>query len=208
MPEIWKFIVDHPASVAALVAIATAVLGLMTAWLQYLQRRKEHRWRQAEMGKKLIDGMFADKDAHNGLLAFDGQFSAVNLEKWRNAITPDDIRLALKPLQEEASPEITALQVCFDAIFYHIDRIEHSIGIGLIRFEDVLSPFDYYSSVLAVYKVENCCYLEHISYPRVLSFLERFESWRTPKLREADENFVPAEEVPDQSPISSEARPA
>jgi len=67
---------------------------------------------------------------------------------------------------------------CFDALFYSLEQIEHSLQLGLLRFEDLEAPASYYVALMARDKKLFQDYAELIRFRRAVKFLERFPEWR------------------------------
>jgi hypothetical protein len=71
---------------------------------------------------------------------------------------------------------------CFDELFYFFERLEYCIAIGLITFEDVRFPWEYYAGVLGRNKAVFLEYNRPLYYERAIAFLERFQDWsKAPK---------------------------
>jgi hypothetical protein len=174
----------------------TVILGIVQ-WQQATEQRKvEWRWRKAEMAKKLIDEMFADKLARDALSLIDGNpitvtrkrnektheqvlfFTCVTDSYEERKLTLADARLALTNPQQAPDERDwinRPIWEMFDSMFYWFDRIEHYIQRDLIDFEDVKSPADYYAR-----KLKDLPCRQYInatgSAKRAAEFLDRFRT--------------------------------
>ena len=160
-------------AVSTAIASLGAAMGLWQARQSYNQRKLEYRWRQAEMGKKLVDEMFEDEDAYNAALIMDKILKEVTLPSGeRVPVSMPDVVSTLKSPDSSGMEMQLYIHRCFDSFFYHLDRFEHFIQINLVRREDVSVPARYYATILSKYDETFKAYLNYIGYIRALQFLE------------------------------------
>lgn len=193
-PDPWQV---RSWQVAVVAGLLTALLALAQAFLSYLQRRRELRWKQAEWAGIYLDRMFGLNTSYAALMMVGKGEKSLELKKGEKfEVSDDDLKAALtrRETREGAKKEETRTKAhqirrCFDGLFYYMDRMEQAINIKLIRWEDVSKPTDYYVERLARYKGEILDYLAHTKYDGARSFLSRFPEWE-----KADEQAVVARE--------------
>jgi hypothetical protein len=69
---------------------------------------------------------------------------------------------------------------CFDELYFRMGQLEDAIGAGLVTFDDVKTPIDYYVGLMAKDIAIHFGYLniEEHDYNKTLRYLGRFESWK------------------------------
>jgi hypothetical protein len=156
-----------------------ATLALVQAFLNLSQRKKEHRWRQAEMGKKLIDEAWSDPKANSACLILDGLQTTVESDSGVSfSVSPEVLMNALDE-GSDLTEIVQLLRDRADILFFYFGRMEHFVRTGLVTFDDLVSPADYYVELLATRKPTVAAYLKSFRFYRARQFLERFESWAT-----------------------------
>ena len=173
--SIWQIVAWLATAIGAVTA---AVFGAYNIFRSQQQSRRDLRWRCAEMALKLIDELHDDtRSSHALLLADNMSITPDQPAEASSKITPETAFQALAASDSETSAEIDYVRSCFDRLFYYLDRIEHFIRVGLIEFQDVSTPFEYYAEVLAKRKSVVSDYLNRTRYRRVVEFLDRFPAW-------------------------------
>lgn len=167
--------------VAAFGGIATALLGIWQAYEALKQRKKEHRWRKAELAKNLIDEIYDKEESHNALLLIDDLHKVIRKEGEKIDISIEEVISALSNLEKESNEKIDYIYTCFDILFYYFDRLEGFINIGLIDMEDVSYPAEYYIKQLSKNMDIHMNYINHIGYKRAGDFIRRFEDYKKAK---------------------------
>jgi hypothetical protein len=115
------------------------------------QRVKELRWKQASVGKQLIDEMHDDglASAAMRMLDWDGRDFEVKkgVEK---PIRSADVLSGLRTTDTFGfSDEEKFIRDCFDSFFFHVHLIEQSIRNELTTLDDVKFPLDYYGRIMS-----------------------------------------------------------
>jgi hypothetical protein len=144
-----------------------------------LQRAQELRWRQAQAGKQLNDEMLADRAAKNAMDMLDwdgnsyqtgtGQIVPVSKEDWVRA---------LRVTHTEFNDKEKFVRDCFDNLLYFMGVLEHHISRGLVLFEDVAYPIEYYADLMARDPSVLAAYIETYGFSRSEDFLTRFPRWQ------------------------------
>lgn len=166
-----NLIKDIAETVAYLVASVGGLCAALWAVYQWhvsvKQREVEHRWRQAEVGRQLIGQLFDDdSDAGDALEIVDKQRDDVKMPDGSvTTVTEDDITKALTNTSDSC-PTSREIRRRFDALFYHLERFQHMIDIGLITREDVLNPTQYYCRKLTPFNSAIPKYLNDIGYTK------------------------------------------
>lgn len=108
---------------------------------------QELRWSQAKIAKELLDEMFEDPLARAAMTMLDWHGREFEIKKGVVAAISEHDRLhGLRTTNLGVmSDKDVFIRDSFDRFFYYVDRIEQSIRIKLVDFEDVKFPLDYYA---------------------------------------------------------------
>ena len=171
---------------AVYTALFTALSGVCTGAWAVWQWRDQHRWKQAKLARKMLDEIFDYRPSNDAWRMVDGDKKYKDTEKVEIEITADDVKRALKlPLQtagdENERRRDDYIRWCFDALFYYLERLEQSVQIKIIRFEDVLSPTSYYIEAMSNDRELYESYAKFIRFENAIAFLGRFSEWRDAK---------------------------
>jgi hypothetical protein len=144
-----------------------------------LQRERDLRWRQAEVGKSLNDEMQTDERAWPALQMLDSERREFKLPN-EKVLTVDrsDVAPALDPQNDHRDEKSVYIQDCFDTLFYFMAMLEHYISNTLIREDDVAYPMEYYVPLMSKMRPQVAAYLERHGLRRAQRFLERYPAWR------------------------------
>jgi hypothetical protein len=94
-------------------------------------------------------------------------------------ISMDFVRRALPtPWSDERAGPDVYVRWCFDALLYYLERLEQSVQIKLVRFEDLSASTSYYVDLMAKDKKLFQEYAEHIRFKGAVAFMDRFPAWR------------------------------
>ncbi len=146
------------------------------------QRKQELRWKQAELARTMMDTIFDFSPSNDAWRMVDGETRYKDEDGNDYQIDMNLVRRALpQPWSEECGgPEVYA-RWCFDALFYYLEQIEHSVQLGILHFEDLEAPASYYIALMAKDKKLFQDYAELIRFRRAIAFLERFAEWHEAK---------------------------
>ena len=175
--------------------MVASVGGLVTAWKAVVELRRanvertesraeralEHRWRQAEAGKQLIDELLKNQKAAEALRVLDIDGHVISVLGREHGIQTDHDQLheALRTTNMILTDEELIIRETFDELLGALDRMEHYIRIGLTLSEDVMPPFDYYARKAAEVKDVVEGYAKFFEFHRALSFLSRFPQYQS-----------------------------
>jgi len=173
--------------VAVLAGLTTAALGVWGAFASLRQRRIEHRWKQAELGKTILDELFADAFARDACYMLDvvrRRYPA--LEAKDKTVSREEVLAALRLAQQRAErrarqPALDDLSDkhificdCFDVFFYRLNRLEHFIETGLVRFDDVITPLEYYAERIRPDRDVFTTHMMFFQHERAVKLLRRY----------------------------------
>jgi|SRR5215204_4224341 len=165
--------------VAIVGGLTAAFLAIWQAGQNLKQRKRELRWKQAELGKKIIDEIFDYQPSRDALLMVEGRKRHYKItEGDSEVIVYPEIISALRLEVSNNRRRQIYIQDGFDSLFYYLDRIEHFLGINLITFDDVRNPMEYYARKMAKDKKVFLDYINTINYKGAAEFLNRFQSWQ------------------------------
>jgi hypothetical protein len=160
-------------------ALVAAGLAIWQARESLKQRKRELRWKQAEMGKKAIDEIFDYEPSRNACFMIEPRKRRyTTTENLTEVITHSMVISALQSKSIANEPRITFIQDCFDSLFYYFDRIEQFLQTELVTFDDVKRPAEYLAKLMAKDKETYLAYINSIEYSDAARFLDRFKAWR------------------------------
>jgi hypothetical protein len=168
--------------IAAWVGIATGLVAISTFFYSIQQRRKELRWKQAELARKLLDDLFADVDAAQGLYMLDGvRYPYKDFYDQAIEVRTEDVVVTLNKMlaTQHLDGKETKILFCLDSLLYFLNRIENSLISGLVLFQDINTPCEYYVALIARHKSVFSQYMLRVGYKSLLYFCERFSTWTT-----------------------------
>jgi hypothetical protein len=182
----------------ALAWLATAVGAIVAAFkfrselrLGRLQRERDLRWRQAEVGKSLNDEMQTDTRAWPALQMLDSERRDYLIaDGHTTSVSREDVRRALDPTRYVQSEKDDFIRDCFDTLFYFMALMHHYIDTSLISEEDVAYPLEYYVPLLAKMHREVSAYLSEYNLWRTHAYLQRYDAW--PESGRAIAGAIPA----------------
>jgi hypothetical protein len=167
--------------IGTVIAVLGAFAGAGWALYQWrdslTQRRLDFRWKQAEAAHHLMDRVFEDPPTGFALEMIDGERDEFEIgPDKRIRVDTQVIRRALH-INGDQDGAGRFIRHCFDSLLYNLERLEHSINVGLVEFSDVSTPTSYYVRLLGSYRQELVPYAEKIGFTRALRFLRRFTEW-------------------------------
>ena len=147
------------------------------------QQQQELRWKQAELAREMMDAIFDYVPSNDAWRMVDGEVQGYKDSLGNEyQIDMDMVRSSLPhPWNERRGGAQVYVRWCFDALFYYLEQIEHSVQLGILRFEDLEAPAAYYVALMANDKTLFQDYAAQIRFRRAVQFMERFPEWREPK---------------------------
>jgi hypothetical protein len=134
--------------VAAVVGVAIAFAkGRTEVRENREQRARELRWRQASAGREIVNEMLSDEYSDAALTMLDWSGLEYEIAPGRRVtVTHADYVAALRIEQLQFTDEEQYTRDCFDTLFYYMGTMEHLQESGLVGFDDVVYPLDYYAN--------------------------------------------------------------
>ncbi len=144
------------------------------------QRESELRWKQANLGRELVDEMFKTP-AEKALLMVD--YNDVGrtfdeIPEGEQSVFLADILVALDINKINSTARSIYIRECFEELFYTFERLEYFIQNNLLTFDDVSCPTEYYVEVMVGQKDTYLAFLKYAKYRRAILFLDRFPQWK------------------------------
>lgn len=175
LKDIFTLIVSSITIIGGFIAASLAIYNLI---LNRKIREKELRFKQAQMGKQIVEEMFDDDAAGSALLMIDFEKRSFDIgSKKKIVINRADVLHALNPENKNEDSKTIFIRESFDGLFYFLDRFEHFVQIGLTTFEDVAVPIKYYTSLMTTQKTTFLRYIQLTQFERAITFLNRFPIW-------------------------------
>jgi hypothetical protein len=175
-------------AVGILGGLIAAAFALFQARMSLDQRRRDLRWKQAEMAKKVVDEWFDFEPSKLALQMTEGRKRRYPTGGRSEIILYPEVLDALShEIVRNEHPDLF-IQDCFDSLFYFWDRTEQFLCSGLVRFEDVQRPTEFYIGRMAGAKDVFRRYAESIGYTGALAFMNRFSVWKQAPERELNDN--------------------
>jgi hypothetical protein len=168
--------------VSTLVGTIGGVIAAFTAIYQMhagrQQRIRELRWNQAKLAKEMLDKIEAAKEVASAfrLLDWDNYEHEIRPAQ-KVPISHDELWKALRVEDTLFTPKEAFIRDCFDVLFDRLGYLEHYVTSGLVIFQDVQCPFDYYIEKMARRKVVIQKFMQTYKYHRALAFCKRFPEW-------------------------------
>lgn len=174
-----------------MVAIAVGIVAASKALHEIREnrdlRREELRWRKAQLAREVLKGI-RDNPAIRGaglMLDWTGREFEI-LPGIRASITWPEMDHALRTRSNGGFSDKEAfVRDCFDSLFDALEQVEHYLRTGLIEFEDVGFPLEYYVAQLRERGDVIYPFLTEYGYDLGKPFLERFVIKRAPNLTNA-----------------------
>lgn len=175
--DLWEML-SFKATVA--VALITLGSGVITGGFAVWQWRKEYRWKQAELARKLLDEIFDYDPSNDAWRMVDGEENYKDNNGNPFRVSMDDVRRALPtPWNDDSGGRDVYIRWCFDALLYYLERLEQSVQIRLVRIEDLAASASYYIALMANDKKLFQDYAELIRFHGAVTFMNRFPEWHS-----------------------------
>ncbi|HEY0603305.1 MAG TPA: hypothetical protein VGD58_10360 [Herpetosiphonaceae bacterium] len=161
--------------------IASAAFTLIAIFLAIMeysestdQRIKELRFQQAQVGKGLLDQVFASEEAQDAMRMLDHQDTGMKFQVTEGEpelIKTSDIIQALNSDEDTPPDKVVFIQERIDTLLFFIGRIQSFIEIDMVNEEDVLYPLEYYAHQMCDYKDDISTYITTYSSKQTQTFL-------------------------------------
>lgn len=145
------------------------------------QRKRELRWQQTKAGKELVDCLFDEPKSSKALTMIDSPGKSYQeIPGNDKAVQSQDVLKALEVKKASESQLVFThnddksifIRECFDELFYYLERFQYFVENGLVDFQDVRVPAEYYVRRMGSNKGYYLNYSRSIKYDRAAQFLE------------------------------------
>ena len=139
-------------------------------------REREFRHKQAMFARDLISEVFRDPKSRAALTMLDwNDFDYTDEAGTKYTINEREIKKAMNPDLEADDKEVF-IRTRFEALYDHLEQIEHLISLGIVNFADVKIPFRYYMENALAPVVRHIEFLDEFDYPGAKAFALRFKA--------------------------------
>jgi hypothetical protein len=122
-----------------------AALWSLLQWRESLQQRKiEFRWKQADLGRQLLDQLFDEPVAGIALELIDGELHFLKTPEDGELIVDGNTIINALSINKNNTPVSRHIRKSFDTLLYYLERLETMIKLNLIELEDIEMPTKYY----------------------------------------------------------------
>jgi len=181
MNKLWKDRIEVVTWIFGVIGVLVAAsIGIMQMRETRLQRAEELRWKQANLGRELVEKMLDADDAASALQMLDwgDQGHEYEIKKGQKVkIDIGDVPHALRLDESHKSDKDVYIRECFDALFFHVNQLERSLRTNVLRFEDVQFPLNYYAEKMLGRKEVFEEYMKKFGDKEALAFFQRYEKW-------------------------------
>jgi hypothetical protein len=139
-------------------------------------RKSEFRHKQAIFALNLISEVFKDPKSRAALTMLDwDNFDYTDEAGTKYTVNECEIKKALNPDLEADDKEVF-IRTRFEALYDHLEQIQHLISLKIVNFDDVKIAFRYYMQNALDPVIEHIDFLEKFDYPGAKTFVLRFEA--------------------------------
>jgi hypothetical protein len=175
------------AIIGGIIAVAAAIFATFKALAEWRRstdlRRREFRHKQAMFARDLISEVFTDPKSRAALTMLDwDNFDYTDEAGTKYTINEREIKNAMDPDLEANNKEVF-IRTRFEALYDHLEQIEHLISLEIVKFADVNIPFRYYMENALDPVVEHIQFLDKFDYPGAKAFVLRFKEKKKKKRR-------------------------
>ena len=153
-----------------------AAIWTLLQWREALQQRKvEFRWKQADLGRQLLDQLFDEPVAGVALELIDGELEFIETpEDGKIRIESNQIINALSNQDNESSVD-KYIRKAFDYLLYYLERFEVMTRSNLVEIEDISIPTKYYCMKMKPYMKEISTYANKTGYYNALTLINKLQ---------------------------------
>lgn len=139
-------------------------------------RQREYRQKQAVFGREIVREIFADTKARAALKMLDWlDDEYVDDDGVQYRIRRDQIQSAMRTTNLTFTNAEAFVRTRFEALYDHLEQVEHLITLGVLAFDDIETAFRYYVVRAIRPTIQHFDFLDYYDYPRAKKFLLRFE---------------------------------
>ncbi len=140
----------------------------------------EYRQKQAIFGRNVVREVFADVKARTAMKMLDWMKEDYTDDDGVTVydIERREVQNAMRPYRRgdaKFSDKEAFIRVRFEALYDHLEQLEHLVGLKIVDFEDIETAFRYYMVRLLRPDIEHFPFFRYYDYPRAEKFVRRFE---------------------------------
>lgn len=184
----WKDLFQVGAWVVAIIGGLIAAFKAISEMSQSRElRAQELRWRKAQLAREILNSLRIRREFRDALLILDWsgrEYKTASGQKEK--IFWEDLPGALVEWKEPMGFTTRQMYIrdCFDALYDGMDHIEHYLRTGLLDFEDIKVPMEYYVTKLLERGPATLDYMTYYGFVLARSFLARYTALLPTKLRQ------------------------
>ncbi len=164
------------AFIAGLVSVSIAIRSFKKS---IKERQLDLLWKQANSAREIVREIHDNKNASDAVLMLDGFLidKPELLDARLITIAYEEVLAALPKISNKSySEKEHYILLCFDWLFYYIDRLEQYISDGLIRYDNVKYIFYCYYKKIRLDKEIFYTFMKERNYVLAPRFWERYVS--------------------------------
>ena len=161
--------------------LIAAFVGIYQLWQSNVQSAREHRWKQAELAREMVNKMMADEGwKAMEMMDWDDEGRDYEINGRKEKINVYAVYTALeKSVSDDKDRHIIDR---LDRAFFLVSQLEAAVRSDLVRIEDVKWPLSWYAAKrLCPRKQLFETYMKEDAAPETLQFFERLDEWRNCK---------------------------
>jgi hypothetical protein len=174
MGEDWVEIVKNALVIVGVpVALAGAWKALRELALGTREKAKENRIRQALAARDMLKDLFASAKARAALQMLDWSGRSYSDGDHTFEVHATDLGDALRTDRLSFDHKQIFIRDCFEELFDRIEQLQHFVNIGLLHFDDVALPLEYYARKIVADLPSFEPFLLEYGYPNAHELLTR-----------------------------------
>lgn len=154
-----------------------AALWALLQWRETLQQRKiEFRWRQADLGRRLLDQLFDEPVAGVALELIDGELEFIETPEEGKVVVDNNSMIKALSSPKDNTAGSRQIRRSFDALLFYLERLESMINLKLIEQDDIAMPTKYYCQKMKTYMETITSYAIETGYGNALNLIKRLQN--------------------------------
>ena len=172
---------DHLESFVKYVGIfgglIAAFVGIYQLWQSNVQSARELRWKQAELGRQMVDKMMADEGwKAMEMMDWDDEGRDYEINGHKEKFNANAVYTALEKSTSDDKDRYIIDRL--DRSFFLVSQLESAVRSDLVRFEDVRWPLSWYAAKrMCPRKQLFEAYMKEDAAPETLRFFQRLDEW-------------------------------
>jgi hypothetical protein len=153
--------------------------GIYQLWQGNVQSARELRWKQAELGRDMVNKMMADEGwKAMEMMDWDDEGREYEINGVREKVNVDAVYAALE--RSESTDKDRHIIDRLDRAFFLVSQLEAAVRSDLVKLEDVRFPLSWYAAKrMCPRKQLFESYMKENAAPETLHFFQRLDEWRS-----------------------------